>query len=513
MNLIIRADAGAQLGTGHVMRCLALAQAWQDAGGRAIFVTAMEAPGLQRRLNLEGLEVLPLAAPPGSADDAIQTRNLAQKREASWIVVDGYHFGANYRRILKGSGLGLLLVDDHGYADHYDADMILNQNIHAHEGLYVNREPYARLLLGTRYVLLRREFLKWRDWKRRVSEAARNVLITLGGADPANVTLQVIQALPQVKREGLEVIAVVGASNPHYRELESFVRESQLPVRLKSNPMDMPELMAWADVAISAGGSTCWEMAFMGLPSIILILADHQRPIAEQLDKRGVAINLGWHETVSSAHIRQAITSLLVAEKSRVEMARRGKELVDGEGCARVLMGVQGRKLRLRPVREEEGRLLWEWANDPEVRAASFSTGPISWDEHARWFAGKLHNPTCHMLLALDPQDRPVGQVRFDMSKDGEAEIGVSIDKSKRGLGYGSYLIDLAVEEIFRTTSARAVHAFIKPGNKSSLRAFEKAKFKRLGVETVRGNLALHYVRAIGEPSDLQPSDLQDMNP
>lgn len=261
----------------------------------------------------------------------------------------------------------------------------------------------------------------------------------------------------------------------------------------------MPELMAWADVAISAGGSTCWEIAFMGLPNIILILADHQRPIAEQLGKRGVALNLGWHETVSSADILQAITSLLVTEKPRVDMARRGKELVDGEGCARVLMEVQGRKLRLRPVREEESRLLWEWANDPEVRAASFSTGPISWDEHARWFAGKLRSPTCYMWMALDPQDRPVGQVRLEMCKEREVKIGVSIDKSKRGLGYGSSLIDIAVEEIFRTTSARAVHAFIKPGNKSSLRAFEKAKFTKLGVESTRGDLAFHYVRVKGE--------------
>jgi len=279
-SLLLRADASETIGTGHVMRCLALAQAWQDTGGRVVFLMATEAPAVEARLQSEGMEVIHLPVQPGSRDDAIQTADLARRVGADWVVVDGYHFGADYQRTIRGLGLHLLFIDDHGHADHYSADLVLNQNIHAHEGIYKNREPYTRLLLGTRYVLLRREFLKWRGWKREIPEVARKVLVTMGGSDPDNVTLKVIQALQQVDVDGLETIVVVGGGNPHYEELQSSVQESRFPVLLESNVTNMPELMAWADVAVSAGGSTSWELAFMGVPALVLILANNQRSIA-----------------------------------------------------------------------------------------------------------------------------------------------------------------------------------------------------------------------------------------
>jgi len=146
-------------------------------------------------------------------------------------------------------------------------------------------------------------------------------------------------------------------------------------------------------------------------------------------------------------------------------------------------------------VREEDCRLLWEWANDPQVRAAAFSSDPISWEDHVKWFASKLNDPNCIIFVALDNDGASVGQIRFDITDEREAEIDVNIDRKRRGLGYGTLLIDKGVEEIFRTTSVRIVHAFIKPDNVSSIRAFEKAKFKKIGLKAVRGHTAIHYLR------------------
>ena len=341
--LVIRADASTQIGAGHLMRCLALAQAWQDAGGRVVFLMAMETPALEARLRSEGMEVIHLPVQPGSTDDAIRTADFAHQVGADWVVVDGYHFGADYQRIIKDSGLRLLFIDDNGHAGHYSADLVLNQNIHAHEGLYPNREPYTRLLLGTRYVLLRREFLKWRGWKREIPGVARKVLVTMGGSDPDNVTLKVVQALQQVDMDGLEATVVVGGSNPHYEELQSAVQDSRFPIRLESNVTNMPELMAWADVAVSAGGSTSWELAFMGVPTLVVILASNQRPIAERLDAVGVAINLGWCADVSPKEMAQVVMQLLKAPRTRAEMSQRGRRLVDGVGSDRVLQALQRR--------------------------------------------------------------------------------------------------------------------------------------------------------------------------
>jgi UDP-2,4-diacetamido-2,4,6-trideoxy-beta-L-altropyranose hydrolase len=495
MKLVFRVNASIPIGTGHVMRCLALAQAWQDAGGQPFFAMSTEAQALKSRLQSEGMEVINLSVQMGSAEDAKETATLAQHLGATWVVVDGYHFGAEYQKIIKNFGLNLLFFDDYGHAAHYYSDIVLNQNISASESLYANREPYTQLLLGTRYALLRREFWQWRVWRREMPTQARKILVTLGGSDPDNVTLNVVQALQQVGIEGLEAVVVVGGSNPHYEQLQLAVAESGFPIRLERNVTNMPELMAWADVAITGGGSTTWELAFMGLPSIILVVADNQKAIAEKLDEIGVAVNLGWHEDVAVAHIVRAIPQLLVTSETRAEMSIREQELIDGEGTARVLMLLKGEVIRLRAVCEDDCRLLWEWVNDPDVRAASFSSDTIPWDRHRQWFANKLHDSNCHIFMVLDRQDTPIGQVRFEARDHQQAEIGISLDKGKRGAGYSSTLIDKAVKKLFRLTPIQAVHAFIKPSNEPSIRAFEKAHFKRIGRKIVSGNLAWHYVR------------------
>ena len=282
--LIIRADADVQMGTGHVMRCLALAQAWQDQGGGAIFVMSQAPPALESRLLAEGMEVVRLAAPPGSAEDARETAVLAQSAGPSgwwWTAISS---GPTTSAWSRTPVLRLLFVDDYGHAEHYWADLVLNQNIYAHEDFYPSREAYTRLLLGTRYALLRREFFKWRGWQREIPEVARKILVTLGGGDPDNVTLKVLQALSQVEMDGLEVVVVAGGANPHFQELQAAANNFPHRMRLLANVDHMAELMAWADVAISGGGSTCWEMAFMGLPAITIILADNQRPVAEKLE-------------------------------------------------------------------------------------------------------------------------------------------------------------------------------------------------------------------------------------
>ncbi len=333
----MRVDAGARVGTGHVMRCLALSQAWQDAGGRVFFVMSEKTPALISRLQAEGLEVAHLSAPASSADDALKTTHLALQQGAAWVVVDGYHFGADYQRLIKESGLKFLAIDDYGHAAPYYADIVLNQNIYAHEGLYPKKEPYTRLLLGSRFVLLRREFLSWRGYRREIPAIARKLLITLGGGDFDNVTAKVLQALRLVEVGGLEVVVVVGEANPHYQGLHALAQNFPHPLSLASNVANMPELMVWADMAITGGGSTCWELAFLGLPDVTIILADNQRPVAEQLSRQGVVVNLGWHASLSAPQMAQSLQELLSSPGKLAEMAGRGQELIDGEGRVRVL--------------------------------------------------------------------------------------------------------------------------------------------------------------------------------
>src|SRR5437899_8991517 len=220
--LLIRADANVKIGTGHVMRCLALAQAWQDRGGDVVFAMAESSAGIDERLRLEQAQNSRLDAMPGSADDAAQQASLVQEVQADWAVVDGYHFDSAYQRFLKDEGLQLLVIDDYGHAGYYSADVVVNQNISAKESLYPSREEYTRLCLGLDFVLLRREFKAWREWKREIALVAQKMLVTMGGSDRENVTSAVLRAVRLVDVQGVEFVVVVGPRDRSGGRLEQW---------------------------------------------------------------------------------------------------------------------------------------------------------------------------------------------------------------------------------------------------------------------------------------------------
>lgn len=342
-SFIIRADANSAIGTGHVMRCLALAQAWQDNGGTVTFLMAPCSPSLEQRICSEGMNILSITEQSGSDEDATITAEIAKKIESSWVVVDGYQFGADYQKILKEYNCRILFIDDYGHADHYYADIVLNQNIYADMSFYKKYEPYTRFLLGTKFVLLRREFLNCAGYHRKIPDIARKVLVTFGGGDPDNITLKIIEALKKIEIDGLEVIAVVGGVSQSYETLKQSVKNN-LGFSIRKNVTNMPELMIWADVAISAGGSTCWELAFTGLPDFIITLAKNQELIASELSKQGVSITLGRPGEITDLSLITAISELIYSPDIRYQMSQNGKRIVDGNGTHRIISALSDNK-------------------------------------------------------------------------------------------------------------------------------------------------------------------------
>jgi UDP-2,4-diacetamido-2,4,6-trideoxy-beta-L-altropyranose hydrolase len=335
-NIIIRTDASEKIGTGHFMRCIALSQAWKDVGGKAIFITSCQENGLLRRLQREGFDIKLIPASYPDPEDWNHTKNIINNYPNTWVVLDGYHFDETYQQLIKESGHRLFVIDDMAHLKHYYADIVLNQNLHA-EQLHYSCEPYTRLLLGTRYVLLRREFLKWQGWKREIPEVAQKILVTLGGADPHNVTLKVVQALQQVDIEGLEAVVVIGTSNPHAKVLQEAIKQSHIPTRLIHNARNMPELMAWADLAVSSAGTTVWEMVFMKLPIVLIVIAENQILIAQSLGRIGVGLNLGRYNQVNSDSIVETIAAITMNSIQRSSACQKARWLVDGYGMNRVI--------------------------------------------------------------------------------------------------------------------------------------------------------------------------------
>ncbi len=335
--LFIRADAGEKMGSGHVMRCLALAQAWQDAGGEVWHAGAALPPSLAARLTRGRIASFVLTETPGSSADAAYTVARARECRAGWVVIDGYHFGADYQRALAGSGARTLVIDDFGTVGEYAANTLLDQNLGTSESAYARRPAAAALLLGPRFALLRREFARWRDWSREIPAEARRVLVTLGGSDPENTTLKVIEALRLMKVDDLEAVIVAGGSNPHRERLAAAVSAAGPGFRLVIDADNLDELMAGADLAIAAGGSTSWERALLGLPGLVVVLAENQRGIAQALAAADCARDLGWARDLSTPQLAEQITAALHDRAWRTRAAERSRALVDGRGGERVV--------------------------------------------------------------------------------------------------------------------------------------------------------------------------------
>ncbi|WAC04329.1 MAG: UDP-2,4-diacetamido-2,4,6-trideoxy-beta-L-altropyranose hydrolase [Methanoregula sp.] len=343
-NLIIRADASTAIGTGHVMRCLAVAQGWQEQGGKVTFVMAGTTPSAEESINADGMDIIYHSTKAGSHEDAYKTGKIAEQNGAEWVVVDGYLFDAEFQRLLKDNGLKILFIDDFGHADYYSADLVLNQNIYANDTYYKKRAVYTKLILGTQFALIRKEFLKWKNWHRRIPRIAKKILVSLGGSDPENVTSMVLDALGSVTVNGIEVKVIVAKNNPNNQKMQQKIISSHFTGDLIVNARDMPELMSWADLAISAGGSTNLELAFMGLPGITINHAQNQVLNSEILDQFGVIKNLGWFEKLKPDDISLALMDVIKSEDLRKQMAEKGRILVDGGGSKRVIECITGER-------------------------------------------------------------------------------------------------------------------------------------------------------------------------
>ena len=478
--LLLRADAGVSMGAGHVVRCLALAQGWRDIDGEACFVMAQGAKAFCKPLRAERIRIHTLEATPGGIDDARETIRLAREHSAAWVVVDGYHLGPSYRREIVGAGLRLAVLDDSGEQGQYVAEVIINHNLHAAAEMYANRPPNTRLLLGAKYTLLRRQFAEGSSGERKIPAAARNILVALGGGDEDNVTAAVLEAIGLLGRADLDVRVILGGANPHESALRAEGEGLPGTVRFEQNVSDMAARMAWADLGVTAAGGTCRESACMGLPLVLLCLADNQRPVAEKHASRGAAVNLGDSDAVTPETIARAVGELLDDPVRREAMARAGRTLADGRGAARVVSALRGQLLQVRSATTDDARLLWDWANDPEVRAVSFDSEPIPWETHRRWFESKLQDEDCRILMVELSGAGPVGVVRFETEGD-ESTISVSVAKEFRGQGLGAETIRRGTETFLAETTIPCVRAFVKPDNAASLRAFEAAGYQPAG--------------------------------
>ena len=329
--LLIRADANVTIGTGHVMRCLALAQAWQESGGVTSLAAAELPEMLSPRLATERIAVIRLDVTPGSLGDAADTIAHAHQLSAEWVAIDGDRFQSDFLEAIRNADLKLLLIDDFADRESFPTDLVVNPNPGADVEVYRKRGFTASVLTGTPYVMLRREF-RQPFQSREFREKGNRILVTLGGSDPEELTPRIAVALAECG--DLEITAVAG---PGYSKLGSLRAFEAPNLRVVFDSQDMVELMRSSDVAIIAAGGTLWELLSVGCAVLSYSRNAVQARVVRDLANRGAVLDMGDTRSFDPAKLRDSVNGLAGARASRERMATLGRALVDGLGATRVV--------------------------------------------------------------------------------------------------------------------------------------------------------------------------------
>ena len=349
--VVFRCDGSLSIGMGHVVRCSALAHVLGKRGHNIRFVMG-ELPGsacdFVRRA---GFPVEAIACPSSEQDaslteqDLERTAEAARRSHARCVVVDHYGAASGYLGKMKDLGITVAVIDDLADRDLTSADWLLNQNLGA-AGLVYRTRPDCVKLLGPAYALLRPEFGAVRGHlSRKFSAGDRRVLLTFGGGDADQLCAEVLDAL-NVATGRLEVRCVLGGEGAVPASLTRSAASSRHEVEILRKAGNMAELMAWADLSINGGGSTCWELCCLGVPMVVLVLAPDQALNASALDRQGCAFSLGEWRADTRARLARLVDDLLAEPGKREAMSRASRALVDGAGPERAadsLMALAGR--------------------------------------------------------------------------------------------------------------------------------------------------------------------------
>lgn len=329
MKIAIRTDASVPVGTGHVMRCLTMAEALRKRRAEVVFV-CREEPGNCCKLVMEkGFQVfgLPVEKPMDSLQDAEQTvKVLACKLD--WLIADHYGIGAEWERCMRCTAGGIMVIDDLADRPH-ECDLLLDQNLygdmwHRYDALV----PAAcRLFLGPRHALLREEFITARRTLRRRDGVVGRILVFFGGSDPTNETAKALAAIKLLQRPELHVDVVIGDSNPHRMAIEELC--ATMPnVSWHRQVSTMAALMTAADLSVGAGGITTWERCFLGLPSLVVVVAGNQEQLARAADHVGIIRLVGNSAAVTVDSLAKAMCRVLDRPGELATMANRSLSLM-----------------------------------------------------------------------------------------------------------------------------------------------------------------------------------------
>ncbi len=351
-HIAFRTDASSRIGTGHFMRCLTLADALKQRGAQIRFVSRELPVHLRDMLAAKDIELASLDSNASvlptednlahahwlgtsQGQDAQATIRALSVELWDWLIIDHYALDARWESMLRHTTKKILVIDDIADRQH-DCDMLLDQNYYADmEARYIGMVSVnCQLLLGPRYALLRGEFRQLHEQNKPRSGLVQRILVFFGGVDADNYTGRVIEALSDLDISNLHIDVVIGVQHPCHEEIKAACAQHGFICHVQTDRM--AELMTTADLAVGAGGSASWERCCLGLPTILVALADNQVNIAKALDLLGAEIYVGTLRTASTSILKNLVIELLSKPDRLRMLSEKSYSLVDGLGADRV---------------------------------------------------------------------------------------------------------------------------------------------------------------------------------
>lgn len=466
------------------MRCLTLAAALRERGAECRFVCREDPGNLLELIRRQGFEAIPLPIDNGQDidwhTDAAQTKVGVGETAADWLVVDHYALDARWEQMLRPHCHKLMVVDDLANRPH-ECDLLLDQNLVGNmRGRYEGKVPAGCCrLLGPDYALLQPTYARLHDGVMARSFRVRRMLIYFGGADTDNLTGMAMDAFISLGQQEVALDVVINPASPHAESIRQKSSGQPL-ITVHGNLPSLAPLMVQADLAIGAGGATSWERCCLGLPTLVITLAENQKPVAVELNRRGLIRWLGHRGEVDSAGLAATLHDCLESGLAP-GWSKRCRELVDGRGAVRVtdiMTCGSETQLHARLAQADDEATLLCWANDPQVRQNSFSIGEIDAATHHTWFSKRLHDRDhCHLYVIETVTGLPVGQVRFEQT-DQAWEIHYTIDPCFRGRGMGKTFLETALRAFAASVPMRSeIFGRVKPENTASRKIFDSLGF------------------------------------
>jgi len=501
MNFVFRTDASKEIGTGHVIRCLNLADALKAKGNNVIFICRGHEGNLCDLIEEKGFEVYRLPFPiknlefeddlahsswlgASLEEDAEDTKRIIEELNIipEWLIVDHYALDHRWESKLRPLVKNVFVIDDIADRNH-DCDVLLDQNLVVDmQSRYVGKVPEScRLLLGPEYALLQPIYVELHGRIPPREGPVKNILISFGGADNENLTGLALSAFISLNRPDIEADVVISENSQYKNEIEKLMSGYD-NIRLHGNLPTLAHLMAKADLAIGASGTTSWERLCLGLPAVVITLAENQTAIAKGLQNAGFVNWLGDKKEVSEGKIRDSLSEKL-ENGLRKKISIMCKEAVDGKGAERVTSVLTinpETPLIVRHAKPSDEKLLLSWVNDPETRLNSFSSEIITPETHHEWFNRKLRElDECCIYIIETQNSIPIGQVRFE-KKENYWEINYLLSPDFRRKGLGKKLLKNALTEMKSEKQEVLILGRVKEDNKRSQKIFDNLNFKKI---------------------------------